>query len=176
MDWNKYFMTMVYLVSMKSKDSKTKIGAVIIGRDKGIRSTGFNGLPRGVVDDMSKVEEELPFQDRNERPEKYFWYEHAERNAIYNSANVGIPLKDCIMYTQGVPCADCGRAIIQSGINHVIVHQQWEDNGEFMSHQKWVESAGRTMQMFKEAGIGLVQWDGKIAKEIYGMSDGKIIV
>ncbi len=43
-DWNMYFMSMVYLTAMKSKDPSTKIGAVIVGENNEIISTGFNGI------------------------------------------------------------------------------------------------------------------------------------
>ena len=42
--WDQYFMTMAYLISMKSKDPSTRVGAVIVGKDHEIRSTGYNGF------------------------------------------------------------------------------------------------------------------------------------
>ena len=33
-----------------SKDPRTQVGAVIVGPDLEVRSTGFNGFPRGIVD------------------------------------------------------------------------------------------------------------------------------
>jgi deoxycytidylate deaminase len=33
-----------------SKDPRTRVGAVIIGPDREVRSTGFNGFPHGIVD------------------------------------------------------------------------------------------------------------------------------
>src|SRR3989344_6389619 len=111
MSWDDYFMTMVYLVASKSKDERTHIGTVIIGPKKEIRSTGYNGFVRGLNDAVSK---------RQEKIEKQFWFEHAERNAIYNATLMGISLLDCTMYTQGVPCMDCARGIVQSGIKEVV--------------------------------------------------------
>ena len=62
MDWNKFFMSIAYLVAMKSKDSKTRIGAVIVGNpDKEILSVGYNGLPRGVYDTIEKVTPNSPW-------------------------------------------------------------------------------------------------------------------
>ena len=75
MNWNKYFMSIAALVSMKSKDQKTHHGAVIVGPNNEIRSTGYNSFVRRLKDDVP---------ERQERPEKYHWFEHAERNAIYN--------------------------------------------------------------------------------------------
>ena len=171
MNWAKYFMSLVYLTAMKSKDESTKIGAVIVGPDKEIRSTGFNGLPRGVNDDKPKEWDKIWAEDRHTSPEKYFWYEHAERNAIYNAARVGVPLLGCAMYTQGTPCADCGRAIIQAGITMVVIDADWEK----MNAEKWVQSAMRTKIMLDEAGVSLIEYKGIVVSEIFGLHDGKII-
>ena len=48
--WDQYFMTLAYLVSMRSKDDSTHIGAVIVGPDNEVRSMGYNGFPRGIQD------------------------------------------------------------------------------------------------------------------------------
>jgi dCMP deaminase len=113
MNWDSYFIKMVQLVSEKSKDPSTKCGALIVGPDHEIRSTGFNGFPRGVDETI---------ESRWVRPEKYEWVEHAERNAIYNAARVGISTFGCTMYVNYAVecCDDCTRAIIQSGIIEVV--------------------------------------------------------
>jgi dCMP deaminase len=140
LNWDDYFMNMVYLVAMKSKDENTHIGAVIVGPDKEIRSTGYNSFVRGINDSIP---------ERQIRPEKYFWFEHAERNAIYNAARIGVSTKDCTMYTNGVPCMDCARAVIQAGIKRVVVDKQWDDNNVDI----WLEQAKRSLQMFTESGV-----------------------
>ena len=73
MEWKRYFFNIAEEVKKKSKDKNTQIGAVIVGKDKEIVSTGYNSFPRGIDDEK---------EDRQEKPEKYFWFEHAERNAI----------------------------------------------------------------------------------------------
>ena len=79
MNWQKYFYEMANLVAKKSKDKSTQIGAVIVGPDNEIRSTGYNSFPTGLNDDL---------EIRQQRPEKYYWIEHAERNALYNAARL----------------------------------------------------------------------------------------
>lgn len=139
-DWDAYYMNMVYLVAARSKDASTHIGAVIVGPDKEIRSTGYNSFVRGINDDDP---------ERQERPEKYYWFEHAERNAIYNAALAGISTKGCVMYTNGVPCMDCARGVVQAGIKEVVVDKQWNDN----NYDMWLEHAKRSLDMFSEAGV-----------------------
>ena len=86
MRWVEYFYNIANEVKNKSKDERTQIGAVIVGKNKEIVSTGYNSFPRGINDNL---------KERQERPEKYFWFEHAERNAIYNAQLVSVyPQKD----------------------------------------------------------------------------------
>lgn len=112
-NWDEYFIKLAMLVSEKSKDPSTQVGCVIIGPDNEIRSTGFNGFPRGVneLDDT-----------RWERPVKYEWVEHAERNAVFNAAHIGIQLKGCRAYLnwEPRPCVECCKGFIQAGIIEVI--------------------------------------------------------
>jgi dCMP deaminase len=153
------FMTMVHLVALGSHDESTKVGAVIVGPDHEVRSTGFNGFPRGVNDHDPA---------RQKRPEKYYWFEHAERNAIYNAARMGLSTKGCVMYTNGVPCADCARAVIQAGITKVVVNERWEGQ----KPEQWVESCQIARVMFEEAGVELASWAGT-PLEIKGWKSGK---
>jgi len=119
-------MRMAYTYSDMSRDPSSKIGAVIMDANGSIRSGGFNGICRGVVDDVERM---------TVRPEKYLWMEHAERNAIYNAARIGTPLEGCVMFITGLPpCARCARAIIQVGITHVyyaaggLIPERWQDD------------------------------------------------
>jgi len=156
--WDELFMSMVFLVSMKSKDPSTHIGAVIVGPDNEVRSIGYNGLPRNVND----------YIDRLMPQEKYYWFEHAERNAIYNATLMGVSLKNSKMYTNGVPCADCARAVIQSGIKEVIVHNEWNNNND----PKWNESCNIGKEMLLESGVNIRYYDKPIL-EITGWRKGK---
>jgi dCMP deaminase len=156
--WDDLFMSMVYLVAMKSKDESTHVGAVIVGPNNEVRSVGFNGMPMGVNDGVLK---------RQDRPEKYYWMEHAERNAIYLSS---FPVWKCRMYTNGIPCADCARAIIQSGIVEVIIDEKWNYNNE----EKWTEHANRSKIMFMESGVKLRFWNGDLLN-ICKFRRGKIV-
>ena len=145
MRWVEYFYNIANEVKNKSKDERTQIGAVIVGKNKEIVSTGYNSFPRGINDNLN--------EERQERPEKYYWFEHAERNAIYNAARIGVSTEGCTMYlTCGIPCADCARGIINAGIARIFVMR-----GGGAKSQKWVDSAERSMKMFEEAGVN-VQW------------------
>ena len=81
MNWTEYFLNIAETVKLKSKDKRTQIGAVIVGRDNEIVSTGYNSFPRGIDDEVD---------ERQVRPEKYYWIVHAEMNAILNAARIGV--------------------------------------------------------------------------------------
>lgn len=142
-------MNMAYLVAEKSKDKSTHVGAIIVGPDHEVRSVGYNSFPRGINDNVS---------ERQERPEKYFWFAHAERNCIANSSRVGIPLNGCTMYTNGIPCNDCAFAVINAGIKKVVIDKVWDDN----NYAQWKEHAERTKIMFSEAEVSLEYWSGDL--------------
>jgi dCMP deaminase len=147
MNWNEYFRNIAHQVKLKSKDERTQIGAVIVGEDNEIVSTGYNSFPRGISDDIS---------ERQERPEKYFWFEHAERNAIYNAARIGVSTKGTTMYlTCGIPCADCCRGIINAGITTIVC----EVGDAGAKGPKWEESGKRSLQMFNEAGVKIQYYE-----------------
>jgi len=151
MRWVEYFRNLAHNVKLKSKDINTQIGAVIVGKDKEIVSTGYNSFPRD-IDDTKK--------QRQERPEKYYWFEHAERNAIYNAARIGVSTKGTTMYLScGVPCSDCARGIINAGIVRIFC----EKGGSASRGPKWEESAERSWEMFDEANVKVCFYDDEFA-------------
>lgn len=141
--WDKRFLRLAYEIATWSKDDSTKVGAVIIGDDKKPKSFGYNGFPRNIDDTVT---------ERYERPTKYLFSEHAERNAIYNA---DVPLDGCTMYVTHFPCSDCMRAIIQKGITTVVIDAK---NG--MSSD-WKRTRGDSFEasvtMMVEANIKLVE-------------------
>jgi dCMP deaminase len=159
MDWDQYFISLTYLVAMKSKDRSTHVGSVIVGPDHEIRSTGYNSFPRRLNDDVPA---------RHERPLKYIYTEHAERNAVYNAARIGVSCRNCILYTSACPCVDCARAIIQSGISEVVVHSENPLN----RHDRWQTSFDVAMEMFDECGVRFGWWSGE-PLALTGLADGR---
>jgi len=159
--WDELFMCSVYNIARKSKDNSSKIGAVLVKNNE-IISEGYNGIPRCVDDEK---------EERYERPEKYFWFEHAERNAFYNCARAGHSSMGSIMYTPSTPCADCARSIIQCGCIEVVLHRQSENIWNSLN-PKWIESAERSKVMFQEAGVNVRFFDGILG--VVSLVDKKI--
>jgi dCMP deaminase len=134
-------MMMAKEVSLWSKDPSKKIGAIAVGENHRVLSTGYNGFPRGVEDKSSRL---------NDRETKYKYVVHAEQNCIYNACLNGISLAGASLYVYGLPiCSECAKGIIQVGIERVII-----DVSNF-SIPKWNESFVFTKQLFKEAEISI---------------------
>ena len=143
--WNYRFLELAELIASWSKDPSTKTGAVVVGPDKEIRATGYNGLVRGVKDDVP---------ERMERPTKYDFFEHAERNAVYNACLTGTSLRDCTIYCTLTPCTDCARAIIQAGIKTVVTYEFKLDDND--PKNTWRDKLNYSAEMFKEAGVNYI--------------------
>lgn len=145
--WHKRFLRVAYETASWSKDTSTKVGAVIIGVDKKPKSFGYNGMPRDVNDDVPS---------RYERPEKYLFFEHAERNAIYNA---DVPLDGCTIYITHFPCADCARAIIQKRITAVVVDKKNNNREDEGLAERFAAQWAAADEMFAEAGITILEVD-----------------
>lgn len=148
--WDEYFIRIAMEVAKKSKDDSTKVGCVIVGEHHNVLSTGFNGFPRGVDEDLLL---------RWVRPTKYLFVEHAERNALYNAARHGVRLEGATAYLnwEACPCTDCARGFIQSGIRAVVGPSiPFPGKGVGVSY----EVGGASLEMLAEAGVELrsISW------------------
>lgn len=138
-------------VSQQSKDRSTKVGCVIVNPNDLVLSTGWNGFPRGVIDDD---------EAKHERPAKYEWTEHAERNAIFNAARVGTQLNGATAYLNYTPyaiCVPCVRALHQSGIIRLVgPDRPFEGAGVGTAYD--IDVINR--QMIEETGLEIVVIEG----------------
>lgn len=107
-EWTDYFLGLAKVVAQRSHDINTKHGCVITDSNNRILGVGYNGYPRGVSDDM------LP----KNRPEKYHWMIHAERNALSNCV---VRPDHGIAYVTGQCCNDCIMALWQEGVTKVYM-------------------------------------------------------
>ena len=135
--WIKRFAEVAKIVASWSKDPSTKVGAVVVNPETNtIVSEGYNGFPRGIVDDIR-----LQY-----RESKYKLTIHAEVNAILNALYNGRSVRNCILIVHGLPvCSDCAKYIIQSGISEV-----WYDSEP---KEQWRESTELALELFSEAGV-----------------------
>ena len=128
-----------------STDPSTQVGAVIVKADQYTDDVQMcahaNCFPKGVQET----------EERWERPIKYSYVEHAERNVIYAAARQGFATQDCVMYAPWFACADCARAIIQAGIVEVVGDAR--PNKMMSADCRWRETIEIAYGMFDEAGV-----------------------
>lgn len=119
-----------------SKDPSTKVGAVIVDRERRVISLGYNGFPRRVHD----LEERY-----STRELKYELIVHAEANALLTSPS---SVMGCTLYTTPLPtCARCAGLVIQAGIARVVSMTRSDSN------INWATSCDLASQMYEEAGV-----------------------
>ena len=136
--WDLRFIDLAKHISEWSKDPSTKVGCVIVGEDREIRSTGFNGFPRGIDDTSERLEY---------RSQKYPMICHAEENAIMHAARIGVYLKGTMAYVTWPPCSRCSRSLIQAGISEIVYPSDIE------IPDRWQSDFQIASEMMREAGI-----------------------
>ena len=136
--WDIRFLELAKHISGWSKDPSTKVGCVVVGEDREIRSTGFNGFPRGISDDNDRL---------TDREKKYPLICHAEENAIMHAARIGVSLKGSTAYVTWPPCSRCARSLIQAGIKEVV-YSTAEDIPE-----RWLDDFNTSTGMLEEANV-----------------------
>lgn len=111
--WDTRFMRLAREISTWSRDPSSKIGAVIVNDDHRILATGYNGFPRGIADNDTRL---------NDREVKYSLIVHAEMNALMNALYSGVSVKGATLYVYGLPvCDNCTKSVIQAGISRVVI-------------------------------------------------------
>ena len=120
--WAEYFMDLAKTCSSRSNCLRAQVGAVIVGQDKKIKATGYNGTPSKVESCAERGEcyricNNIPSGTRYETCRSI----HAEQNAIIQAGQDRC--KDATIYIWGhnFICILCKRFIVQSGITHCVL-------------------------------------------------------
>jgi len=127
--WDHFFIDIAFKCAIRSHDTQTKHGCVLVNKDNEIISTGYNGLPRRINDKL------LP----NTRPDKYDWMIHAEANAVYSCARQGKSTQNCTAYVTGHPCLNCLLLMWQVGIRYIVHAGQKSKMMEDQKYQAKIE-------------------------------------
>jgi len=136
--WDRRFVELARFVSGWSRDPNAKVGAVITDEDGAI-ALGFNGFPKGILDDERLRESE----------EKLNIILHAEENAILQA---GDRAKGATLYVWGKPvCVKCARIIIQQHVSRVVLTNPEEED----KTSKWLSLGIAAVNLLEEAGVKL---------------------
>lgn len=129
--WEEYFLDLARTCSTRSNCLRAQVGAVIVGEDKKIKATGYNGTPSKVIScfergNCYRVDNKIPSGTRYETCRSI----HAEQNAIIQAGQDRC--QNAVMYIYGHDfiCILCKRFIVQSGIKEVYLRKS--ENSEIL--------------------------------------------
>jgi len=113
--WDQIWSNFSTLISERSCDPRTKVGAVVVTEDNTqVLSVGYNGNHRGGANHVDSAEPGLS------------GFIHAEVNALvkmdYNNP------KRKVMYVTHSPCVACAKLIINANIHEVKYLEEYRDS------------------------------------------------
>lgn len=135
--WDARFMRIALEVASFSKDPSTQVGCVLV-RDKKIVSTGYNGLPKNLSDNLERLVN---------REEKYEITVHAEVNAVTTAALHGVSTEGCTAYVTFNPCSRCAAVLINAGITKVCSYAGAD------IPERWLVNFILASKILAEAGV-----------------------
>lgn len=142
--WDAYFMALASLAAQRSNCMKRRVGCVLVGKERRVISTGYNGTPRGL---QNCAEGGCP--RCNEGNSSGIGLAtclciHAEENALLEAGRDRIR-EGSVIYCDTCPCLTCSIKICQVGISEVVYAYGYSMDRE-------------TAAVFREAGVKLRQF------------------
>lgn len=145
----RYCLRSAYRLARSSPDPSTQNAAILLDPvSLELVSTGFNAFPEGVQYS----------DERWERPAKYDFIEHAERNSIFRAAKRGLQTGGTIMVCPWAACSDCARAIVCAGVKKLVRHKDASDR----SPERWIESIKVADTILHEGGVEILDIVGSV--------------
>jgi len=142
---DEYFMNIAIEVSRRSTCTRRQIGAIIVSKHGEIKSTGYNGNPRGLphCEEMGCIRDKLkiPSGTRLETCTAV----HAEQNALLQA---GTNARDSTLYSTIVPCPICARMIMNAQVARVVYIGDYSDLSG--------------LELLGQAGVKVTRMDGKL--------------
>jgi len=120
-----------------SDDPGRKVGCALVDGFGNVIAMGANTFPAGVAGTL-------------ERPMKYVYMEHAERNCLYNCCKTGTKTDRAAAVLTLFCCAECARGLIQAGVSAVAAPKP------DISDPVWGASWKQALEMLQEAGVATV--------------------
>lgn len=136
------YLRMARIWSENSYAIRRKVGCLVVSKDGNIISDGYNGTPSGfenVCEYSSNPEydpsPDLPDEMKREHLKKISgdgvsiiskpYVLHAEANAITKLARSTQSSYGATLYCTDMPCVECAKLIIQSGIKRVVYERPY---------------------------------------------------
>ena len=121
-DWEDYFFEIARAVSKRSNCLRAQVGAVVVGQDKKIKATGYNGVPSKVTSCLDlgycyRIKNNIPSGTCYETCRSI----HAEQNAIIQAGQDRCMGATMYIWGHNFICILCKRFIVQAGIKTVYL-------------------------------------------------------
>lgn len=113
--WDQYFMSFALIASKRSTCDRLNVGCVLVVNNR-IISTGYNGFLKGCPHRSKVIDghEQLTI--------------HAEQNAICDASQRGVSINNAIAYVSHLPCINCFKLLIASGIKEIKYLLDYKNN------------------------------------------------
>lgn len=116
------FMDLAEHIATWSKDPSTKVSAILVDGTGHIISTGYNGWPRHLDDNLYL---DIWDTDReNARQLKNKHMIHAEENALNHAV---ADIKGSTLYITHPPCSECTQKLVDRGVSCVVYLEADDD-------------------------------------------------
>lgn len=163
-----------YVAATHSPDPSTQNGALIVSmpQTSGLTSGAYqilgsdcNRFPKNVLSTPAHW---------NDRQVKYKRVHHAERTVLGTVRRLhGLSHFDGkTMVCPWAACSNCAQEIIEEGISRLVTHKQAHERGleaerramksGATDRMAWAEDIQEAYKMFREAGVEIVEFDGKV--------------
>lgn len=120
-EFNIVYMNMAENIALLSRAVRKKVGCILIDENDNIISYGFNGTPKGSDNNCEDIDENGNLVTKST-------VLHAESNAITKVAKSNSSSTNSTMYVTLMPCLDCAKLIIQSGVKKVYYKEEYRDD------------------------------------------------
>lgn len=122
--WTEYFLDLAKTCASRSNCIRANVGAVIVGDDKKIKATGYNGTPSKVEScfergECFRIKNNIASGTRYETCRSI----HAEQNAIIQAGQDRCQNATMYIWGHDFICILCKRFIAQSGIKEVFLRK-----------------------------------------------------
>jgi dCMP deaminase len=119
--WEEYAMKLAETAMLRSADPWQKVGCCLLRHDNSVASLGFNGFPKGMLENWDNREERRKF------------VVHAEQNALRYVK----PGECYLAATTLLCCNDCLKALASYGIKTVVYKDLYEfdNSSEILASQ-----------------------------------------
>ena len=140
LEWNEYFLEIAKTVAKRSNCIRAHVGAVIVGKDRKIKATGYNGVPSKVVSCMElgecyRIKNKIPSGTRYETCRSI----HAEQNAIIQAGQDRCKGSSLYIWGHNIICILCKRFIVQSGIETIYLKKDENSPIEIVTAKELIE-------------------------------------